>query len=177
MKSIILYLISGAAAVLASTLNIIEPFGECGGDIKGVCALETQCTGGTPSFCIPSKFFSNSSIKYKEVTGYGEPTASLVPTKANVDIGPVFVACTDHNFLGICSTLAVGCGICYGLDSVFTHSISSISMITTSIGCNFWVNSNCIGDGINIDSGAIYDLAATNYNDRTVAFSCYFTGR
>ncbi|KAF9464031.1 hypothetical protein BDZ94DRAFT_1162858, partial [Collybia nuda] len=133
------------------------------------------CAPSVPSFCIPSKYFSNNTITYKEVTGYGRPMADALPAPdiTNVDSFPVFLGCVDANFQGPCIEWSVGCDVCFGLGPGWTNTLSSIEILTTQVGCNFWVNSNCIGDGINIDSAAIFDLSATNYNDRTVAFNCY----
>ncbi|KAF9465118.1 hypothetical protein BDZ94DRAFT_1189645 [Collybia nuda] len=177
MNLISFLLLSGATIVSGLTTKIIKSGAECGGDVKGVCAPETQCSTGKPGSCIPSKYFNNNStIEYTEVTGYGRPMADELLAPAD-DVIPVFTACTDSNFGGSCVTWSLACDFCAGLGNGWTNTVSSIRMLNPSVGCNFWVNSNCVGDGINIDSGAIFDLSATNYNDRTVAFNCYLTGR
>ncbi|KAF8918523.1 hypothetical protein CPB85DRAFT_1213783, partial [Mucidula mucida] len=85
----------------------------------------------------------------------------------------VWTGCTDANFGGSCLTYSLACDFCVPLDGIWVHSLSSIRIVEPTVGCNFWVNSNCVGDGININFGAIFDFSATKYNDRIVAFNCY----
>ncbi|THU92335.1 hypothetical protein K435DRAFT_672253 [Dendrothele bispora CBS 962.96] len=153
-------------------MHLFKVFKACGTGVAGSCAEGTKCSSGDPSFCLPLDSFTNSTEPIVEVTGYGRPIG-VVPQVADADPIPVFLACTDAQFSGSCIQFSVGCDFCFALPDGFQNDISSIRMLNDQVGCNFWVASNCVGDGIDVDSGAIFDLSATNYNDRTVAGNCY----
>ncbi|KAF9038917.1 hypothetical protein BDZ89DRAFT_1061019 [Hymenopellis radicata] len=156
----------------ASVVGTLDTFAECGDNVAAVCPTGTECTPGVPSFCMPPRVADNSTLTYTEVQGFGRPVAP-VGYVSNDDPIPVWTGCTDANFGGSCLTYSLACDFCVPLDGIWVDSLSSIRIIEPTVGCNFWVSSNCVGDGINIDSGAIFDLSATNYNDRIVAFNCY----
>ncbi|KAJ7587159.1 hypothetical protein C8J56DRAFT_786853 [Mycena floridula] len=149
----------------------------CGEGIEGVCATGTVCAPGVPSYCVSSTPVDNSTTTFNVVQGFGRPMGQIVPEGTADDPIPVFIICTDANFSGNCIEWLLACDFCVPFGAGWNNDISSIEMLDTRVGCNFWVSSNCVGDGINIDSGAIYDLSATNYNDRVNSFNCYLTGR
>ncbi|KAF8892371.1 hypothetical protein CPB85DRAFT_1230584, partial [Mucidula mucida] len=147
-------------------------FAECGDHIDGVCPIGTECTLGVPSFCSPPRVDDNNTLTYTEVQGYGRPMAPVADAAGDDPI-LVWTGCTDVNFVGTCRFYSLSCDVCFALDGPMVDSISSIRIIEPTVGCNFWVNTNCVGDGLNIDSGAVFDLTTTSFNDRIVAFNCY----
>ncbi|KAF9489034.1 hypothetical protein BDN71DRAFT_1402298 [Pleurotus eryngii] len=86
---------------------------------------------------------------------------------------PVWQGCMDANFQGSCLTYSLACNACFTLSGVWVNSLLSIQMLDSQARCNFWVACNCIEDGIKINSDAIFNLAATNYNDQIMVFNCY----
>ncbi|KAL4256078.1 hypothetical protein AB1N83_011658 [Pleurotus pulmonarius] len=150
--------------------RVIPAFEKCGTNEDGICAQDTMCYGESNRICLPTLAFANST-RPVEVQGYGRPM--LAPPSPDDDVIPVWQGCTDANFQGSCLTYSLACNACFPLNGIWVNSLSSIRMLDSRVGCNFWVASNCVGDGINIDSNAIFNLAATNYNDRIAAFNCY----
>ncbi|KAK7438885.1 hypothetical protein VKT23_020798 [Stygiomarasmius scandens] len=164
-------------AVMGTILKsppVISAFNPCGGEIEGVCAEGTKCSGDLPNLCLPLDSFVNNTASFSEVKGFGRPVGTIEDTTNACDNPiPVFTMCTDAQFTGSCETVSTCCDFCFGLGNGFVNDVSSIRILSSQVGCNFWVSSNCVGDGIKIDSGAIFDLSATNYNDRVVAVNCY----
>ncbi|KAJ8072803.1 hypothetical protein PM082_016362 [Marasmius tenuissimus] len=155
----------------ATVSKTIPVFKECGERIDGICAEGTRCSPGAPSFCLPLDSYINTT-HVDEITGYGRPIAEAVA--ADDPPIPVFVACKDAEFSGECIQWNVACDFCVPLDSGWQNVISSVRIVDDRVGCNFWVSPNCQGDGINVPfSNPIFNLAATNYNDRITAFNCY----
>ncbi|KIK54826.1 hypothetical protein GYMLUDRAFT_891506 [Collybiopsis luxurians FD-317 M1] len=173
VKSRLIVIFLVVALPLVATGANLPGFGPCG-DGFGACSPGTQCTTGNPSFCLPLSAFENNTTPVVEVTGYGHPIGAVPETAGDdPEYIQVFLGCTDANFAGSCFIESLACDFCFELPAPYQNDLSSIEMLDSRVGCDFWVESDCIGDGINIDSGAIYDLSATNYNDRLVAGTCY----
>ncbi|TFK96610.1 hypothetical protein BDV98DRAFT_515344, partial [Pterulicium gracile] len=86
----------------------------------------------------------------------------------------VFRACTNSEFSGTCLEMYITCPGCIVLNPEWQRTISSVRITDSRVRCRFWVTSGCNSDGILVPySNPIYNLAATNYNDRIVAFDCY----
>jgi len=171
-----LFVLLSVGIASCTKITILKAWEKCGTIVNSACEAGTRCSTGIPSVCVPI-FSDNSTFTYTDVTGYGRPAFAVVPDGTADDPIPVFTACSNAQFSGSCWTWSVACDFCAVLPADEQDVYSSIAILDTRVGCNFWVNTNCVGDGINIDSGAIYDLSATNYNDRTVAYNCYLTGR
>ncbi|EEB98864.1 hypothetical protein MPER_01555, partial [Moniliophthora perniciosa FA553] len=145
-------------------------YSACGNGIKGACTKGSECTPGVPGVCLPLlDRRMNNTAEVIEVTGIGLPAERDCPCPPV----PAFTICKNADFSGGCITYSLCSNFCAELTAEWKNVISSVRIEESAIGCNFWVATNCVGDGIRIDSGAIFNLAATNYNDRLVAFNCY----
>lgn len=143
--------------------------------MDGACTTDTVCGHLLANrICLPNRAFDNSTQSIVEVEGLANQLIVATPPLPSDAVVPVWTACTDANFQGNCFLWCWAGDGCLQFTGIWVNSLSSIRMQDSRIGCNFFVTWDCIGNAINIDSDAIFNLAATDYNDRIVAFKCYW---
>jgi hypothetical protein len=104
--------------------------------------IQANLPSPVPHTCVESIPLDNSTQIYEEVEEYGRPMAppDVTADAAAADSIPVTTFCTNANFSGNCITWVLSCDFCVPLDGIWKNSISSIQMLDTRVGCNFYVS-------------------------------------